>query len=233
MPEEYIVKTPAFEGPLDLLLHLVRKNKLNIFDLPISLITEQYLAYLEMMKALDLDIAGEYLVMAATLLYIKSQMLLPRPEEDSPQEENIDDPRQEIVEPLLALAKYQKAAEILWKRPILGRDVFVAPAREVAPHDEISVSLFELLSALKEVLGRKPPAPLEVKRARYLIQEKIAEIEALLKDSPRMYLKEFFKKAKSREEAITVFLALLELAQRGAIILVQAEPLAEVEVLKR
>ncbi|AEH45962.1 chromosome segregation and condensation protein ScpA [Thermodesulfatator indicus DSM 15286] len=233
MPEECIVKVPVFEGPLDLLLHLVRKNKLDIFDLPISLITEQYLAYLEMMKALDLDIAGEYLLMAATLLYIKSQMLLPRPAEEHSEENALEDPRQEIVEPLLALAKYQKAAEILWERPILGRDIFVPPSQEVAPHDEVSVSLFELLSALKEALGRKPPTPLEVTRARYLIQEKMAEIEQVLTSYPRIRLKEFFEKATDREEAITIFLALLELAQRGAIILIQSEPLAEVEVIKR
>ncbi|WP_022852332.1 segregation and condensation protein A [Thermodesulfatator atlanticus] len=232
MTREYIVKIPVFEGPLDLLLHLVRKNKLNIFDLPISLITEQYLAYLEMMKALDLEIAGEYLYMAATLLYIKSKMLLPD-EEETEETSLEEDPRREIVEPLLELDRYQKAAEKLWERPLLGRDVFVAPPYDMPRPEEISVSIFDLLAALKEVLGRKPPSPLEVSRARFLIQEKMAEIEELLSEKKRIYLRDLFKRAKSREEAITYFLALLELALREKLRLIQQKPLAEVEIIKR
>ncbi len=221
-----------FEGPLDLLLHLVRKNKLDIFDLPMSLITEQYLAYLEMMQRLDFDIAGEYLLMAATLIYIKSQMLLPQSKEEETALEE-QDPRQEIVEPLLELAKFQRAARELWERPLLGQDVFV-PSEEVpsAP-EEISVSLFELLAALREVLKRKPPTPLEMSRARVLITEKIQELSRLLAQKGHLLLSQILSQARGREEAIAYFLALLELAFREEIRLLQRAPWEEVEIIKR
>ncbi len=227
---ECIVKIPVFEGPLDLLLHLVRKNKLNIFDLPISLITEQYLSYLEMMQALDLDVAAEYLFMAATLLYIKSQMLLPKEEE--PLSEEKTDPREEIVSSLLELAKFQKAAELLENRPLLGRDVFVPPGEAPPPYAEVSVSLFELIASLKEVISRKP-TPLEVSRAKNLVQEKFAEILALLDKKKRLIFRELLAKSSSREEAIAYFLALLELAFREKVRLIQPNPWAEVEIILR
>ena len=229
---ECIVKLPAFEGPLDLLLHLVRKNKLDIFDLPMALITEQYLAYLEMMQALDLDVAGEYLLMAATLIYIKSQMLLPRPEPEEVATEE-DDPRREIVEPLLELAKFQEAARQLWERPLLGQDIFVPPGEEPPQGEEIAVSLFELLAALREALQRKPPSPLEVSRARVLVTEKIKEISQLLAQRGRLRLSQLLAQSQSREEAIAYFLALLELAFREELRLLQNHPWEEVEIIKR
>jgi len=212
----------------------VRKNKLDIFDLPMSLITEQYLAYLEMMKALDLDIAAEYLWMAATLIYIKSQMLLPRPEPE-PEEGRLmeDDPRREIVEPLLELARFQEAARALAERPLLEEDVFSPPGEEVSPEEELAVSLFDLLAALREVLGRKPPTPLEVERARVLVTEKMEEIRALLRREPRLTFSALLERTGSREEAIACFLALLELALRGEVRLLQNEPWAEVEIIRR
>ncbi len=230
---ECIVKLPVFEGPLDLLLHLVRKNKLDIFDLPMALITEQYLAYLEMMKALDLDIAGEYLLMAATLIYIKSRLLLPREEPEANGWQEPEDPRREIVEPLLELAKFQEAAKSLAARPILGADVFSPPGEEPEGEEEISVSLFELLAALKEVLGRKPPTPLEVKRARVMVAEKMEEILFLLGQKAKLWLSELLARAQRREEAIAYFLALLELAFRGEVRLLQNAPWEEIEILKR
>ncbi len=227
---ECIVKIPVFEGPLDLLLHLVRKNKLDIFDLPISLITEQYLAYLEMMQALDLDIAGEYLLMASTLLYIKSQMLLPAEEVEAPAER--PDPRQEIVAPLLELAKFQRAAEFLSAKPILGRDIFVPPGEDPTPHEGFSVSLFELLSALRDVLSRKPPSPLEVSRSKILVTEMM---DFILKRLAREKVLRFrsFLEDFSREEVIACFLALLELALRGQIRLIQHHPFEEIEIITR
>ncbi len=230
---ECIVKLPVFEGPLDLLLHLVRKNKLDIFDLPMALITEQYLAYLEMMKALDLDIAGEYLLMAATLIYIKSRLLLPREEPEANGWQEPEDPRREIVEPLLELAKFQEAAKTLAARPLLGADVFSPPGEELEGEEEISVSLFELLAALKEVLGRKPPTPLEVKRARVMVAEKMKEILFFLGQKAKLWLSELFSRARGREEAVAYFLALLELAFRGEVRLLQNAPWEEIEILKR
>ncbi len=228
---ECIVKIPVFEGPLDLLLHLVRKNKLNIFDLPISLITEQYLAYLKMMQALDLEIAAEYLLMAATLLHIKSQMLLPREEKKAP-EEKADDPRQEIVAPLLELAKFQKAAEFLGNRPLLDRDVFVPPGEDHPPSEEISASLFELLSALRDVLSRRPLKPLEVSRARILVTEMMSFLLERLNQEKVLYFRKLLTQL-SREEAIACFLALLELAFREKIRLLQPFPEADIKIISR
>lgn len=227
---ECIVKIPVFEGPLDLLLHLVRKNKLDIFNLPISLITEQYLAYLEMMQALDLNVAGEYLLMAATLLYIKSQMLLPREEVEDPEER--PDPREEIVAPLLELAKFQKAAEVLSTRPILGQDVFVPPGEEPSAHEELSVSIFELLSVLKDVLTKKPPTPLEVSRARVLVSEMMDLILTRLAREKSLSFRQFLQ-TLSREEAIACFLALLELALREKVRLIQPHPFEDIQIIPR
>ncbi|HHI98162.1 MAG TPA: segregation/condensation protein A [Thermodesulfatator atlanticus] len=227
---ECIVKIPVFEGPLDLLLHLVRKNKLNIFDLPISLITEQYLAYLEMMKALDLEVAAEYLLMAATLLYLKSQLLLPKEEPPAQEEE---DPRQEIVTSLLELAKFQQAAALLDARPVLDREVFVPPGEEPTPHEGLAVSLFDLLSALKEVLARRTITSLEVARARNLLAEKIPFILDQLKRKKYLYFRELLAQAQSREEVIALFLALLELAFRQKIRLIQPDPTSDIQVVRR
>ncbi len=227
---EYIVKIPVFEGPLDLLLHLVRKNKLNIFDLPIALITQQYLEYIEMMKALNIEIAGEYLLMAATLIYIKSQMLLPR-EEKKPEEVS-EDPRIQIAESLLELAKYQEAAKWLLKRPILDQDIFVSipeEKKDIPP----KTSIFELLYVLRKVLKKKPPTIYEVARAKVVVSEKINEIIALLEEKRKLYLSELFTKAATREEAIAYFLALLELAFREKVHLVQNSLWEDIEIIKR
>jgi len=228
---EYIVKIPVFEGPLDLLLHLVRKNKLDIFDLPMALITEQYLRYIEMMQALNIEVAGEYLLMAATLIYIKSQMLLPR--EEKPEEEEIEDPRLQIVEPLLELAKYQEAARWLWERPLLGRDVFVPSPRVDTPEPPPRASIFDLLSALQRVLEEKPPSVYEVARARILLSEKIEEIEDLLAREEKLFFSVLLARARSREEAIAYFLALLELAFRERVRLLQNIAWEDVEIIPR
>ncbi len=228
--EQYIVKIPTFEGPLDLLLHLVRKNKLDIFDLPMSIITEQYLQFLEMMRALNIEIAGEYLLMAATLIYIKSQMLLPRPEVP---EEEVEDPRLQIVEPLLELAKYQEVAAWLGERPLLGREIFVPCPQVDTPPPTPRASIFDLLAVLKDLLGRKPPRTYEVARARLLLSEKISEIEALLDETSKIFFSNLLQKVQSREEAIAYFLALLELAFRERIRLLQNRCWDDVEIVKR
>jgi segregation and condensation protein A len=140
----YTVRLEMFEGPLDLLLHLINKNELDITNIPIALITEQYLEYLRLMKVLNLDIAGEYLLMASTLLYIKSKMLLPTSSEE--EEEEGEDPRAELVRRLLEYQKYKKAAVELERRPLLDRDVFIrlmtVDIDEPAEEEKVEVSLF-------------------------------------------------------------------------------------------
>ncbi|WP_456433827.1 segregation and condensation protein A [Thermosulfuriphilus sp.] len=227
----YPVRLPEFEGPLDLLLHLIRENRLNIYDIPIAEITRQYLEYLEFMKTLDIKLAGEFLVMAATLLHIKSRMLLPKP--DPPEEE---DPRLEIVRPLVELLRFREAAEALEERPVLYRDVFPRGI-SLQEYDQgptpVKASLFDLISALRDLLKRnRPPEILEVRLAKVSVKEKLDQIwhELILKG--RLLFKTFVKEA-SRVEIIACFLALLELARQERIFIIQVEPFGEIEVVKR
>src|SRR5262245_31354168 len=162
MGDPYRVQLDVFEGPLDLLLHLIKKNEVEIVDIPIAIITEQYLAYLEVMHELSLDVAGEFLVMAATLTLIKSRMLLP-PSEDEDEEE--PDPRAALVQQLLEYQRYREAALALSERPLLNRDVFVreplAESSESAGASDqaapLQVSVWELLEAFRAVLKRARP----------------------------------------------------------------------------
>src|SRR5262245_3214823 len=153
----YAVRLPAFEGPLDLLLHLIRVNELEITDIPIARIAEQYLEYLDLLRDLDLDVAGEYLLMAATLAWIKSRMLLPP---DGVEDDPGVDPRAELVARLLEYQRFKEAAEQLAERPLLGRDVFAAavPGPEAPPEAEreLEVSLLDLGLAYRRVLRGAP-----------------------------------------------------------------------------
>ncbi len=155
----YEIKLDIFEGPLDLLLYLIRKNEIDIYNIPIALITEQYLEYLDMMRSLNLDLAGEYLVLAATLIHIKSKLLLP-PAEGEEEEEEGEDPRAELVQQLLEYQAFKEAALSLETRPLLDRDVFTrgAPAEEPAAAEEeeeamIEVGVFELVQAFRRIIA--------------------------------------------------------------------------------
>lgn len=212
----YTIRLGMFEGPLDLLLHLIQKNELDIMDIPIALITEQYLGYLDLMKVLNLDGAGEYLLMASTLLHIKSKVLLPPATEEG--EETEEDPRADLVRRLLEYQKYKKAAAELERRPLLERDVFVRPV----PGDgtgqeegELSVSLFQLLEAFRKVLERaKPEAVHEVILDRVSVEEKIQEILALLQREKRsMAFQRLFAQEATRRVVVVTFLAILELVK--------------------
>ncbi len=224
------VRLEAFEGPLDLLLHLIQKNKLDIKDIPIALVTSQYLEYLDFMKALDVVIAGEYLVMAATLMHIKSRMLLPRP---APDDEDYEDPRLEIVRPLQELIEIRKGAEFLSRQPLLEVDVFLPePDPELEAEDQedgtrplIDVSLHELVSAFKEVLGGTGlPRALEIAKAKVSLSARIEEITELLDARGRLSFFELFSPNQDRLYLIVTFMALLELAKLGKARLVQEAP---------
>ncbi len=162
-PESYAVKLDQFEGPLDLLIHLIKTNEVNIYDIPIASITAQYLEYLKLMRELDLDVAGEFLVMAATLIHIKSRMLLPRP--DPTQEDPEEDPREALVRRLLEHQRYRHAAELLHERETLREAQWQRPDGRVAPiageeyEPELEVDLFSLIAAFKSVLERAKQRP--------------------------------------------------------------------------
>ena len=232
--DAYTFRLEGFEGPLDLLLHLIQKNELDIFNIPIALITEQYLEYLQVMKVLNLDIAGEYLLMASTLLHIKSKMLLPKSLEGEEQEE--EDPRAELVRRLLEYQKYKQAAVELEKRPLLDRDVFVrlvaSESGPTAEEERIEVNLFELLEAFRKVLERiKPETVHEVILEHLSVEDKIQEILTLLeKENRSVAFHRLFPEQASRRVVVVTLLAILELVKMKRIRIFQLAPFEMIRI---
>jgi segregation and condensation protein A len=214
------------------LLHLIQKNELDIFNIPIALITEQYLEYLQLMKVLNLDMAGEYLLMASTLLHIKSKMLLPKSSDGEEEEE--EDPRTELVRRLLEYQKYKQAAVELEKRPLLDRDVFIRlVAAESEPEEEkIEVNLFELLEAFRKVLDRvKPETIHEVILEHLSVEDKIQEILTLLeKENRSMAFHRLFPDQASRRVVVVTLLAILELVKIKRIRIFQLAPFETIRI---
>ncbi len=234
------VKLEIFEGPLDLLLHLIKKNEINIYDIPITLITQQYLEYLEMMKNLNLDVAGEFLLMAATLLHIKSKMLLPPAEsaEEEGEEEAAEDPRAELVRRLLEYQKYKEAAVELAKRDLLEREVFTRkvlsdelinlPAEEVVIGE---LTLFDLIEALKKVLQRVSPEEFqEISLDSFSLKEKIQQIMELIWKENSISFTQLFPPEASKREIILSFLALLELLRLRLVKAYQTEAFGPIRI---
>ncbi|MFO7569434.1 MAG: segregation/condensation protein A [Smithellaceae bacterium] len=221
IPLDYAIKLDMFEGPLDLLLHLIKKNEIDIYNIPVALITQQYLDYLNIIKSLNLDLAGEYLVMASTLIHIKSRMLLPVPEEPS-EEENEEDPRAELVRQLLEYQAFKEAAAELQKRPILERDVFKrsAPLPETArkPGDSddelIEVSIFELIDAFHRLVTRIDHKELlEIDLEKMSLSDIINDVMDRLTRERNLTFEELLGERKDRRRVIYVFLAILELVK--------------------
>jgi segregation and condensation protein A len=230
----YEVKVGTFEGPLELLLHLIKKNEINIYDIPIALITQQYIETLDLMKSLNLSIAGEFLVMAATLIHIKSKTLLPPAEEEADEE----DPRQELVARLLEYQKFKDAAERLEERESLWRDIFrkePSPSPELLPEEIplIDLDLYDLLDALKNVLARIPDKKvlqvtideLTVKDRMQFLMERMGEIESVLFD-------DLFEGIRTRHAVVVTFLALLEVIRLGLIRVVQGDACGPLRLFK-
>ena len=220
------VHLEIFEGPLDLLLHLIKRNEVSVTDIPIATITEQYLASLDLMQTLSLDVAGEFLVMAATLIHIKSRMLLPAGDEEPDEEEGID-PREELVRRLLEYQRYKDAARELEQREILTRDVFVRaapPVEEVGPRGFREVSIFELLGALKRVIERLPKDVVhEVTLDKVTVREKMTLLLDKLRHQASVLFEALFDEAKTRMDVVVTFLAMLELVKVRAIRILQEE----------
>lgn len=220
------IALPNFEGPLDLLLHLIREHKVDILDIPVALITEKYLEQLERMREINLDVAGEFLVMAATLAHLKSRMLLPRTEQptsadptDLPYEEK-GDPRAELVRRLLDYQKYRDAAEQLGRADILDRDVFprrVAMEEVPIPEEEVGlmeISVYKLIEALDSVLTeRTPERKHEVVRERVSLSEAIRRVALRVRDEGSVSFFKLFDAAQPRHEIVITFLAMLEMCK--------------------
>ncbi len=231
------VKLESFEGPLDLLLFLIRKNEIDIYDIPIAVITRQYLEYLEVMKHLNLDVAGEFLLMAATLLHIKSKMLLPAQEEEQVEGEKEEDPRAELVRRLLEYQRFKEAALELTRGPLLDREVFL---RHFVPEDSPAAqeentngesSLFELLEAMKKVLEGLPAEEFQEISVEHLnIKDKILQIMERLWEAESVAFGDLFSLSTPRGEIVVTFLALLELLRLRMIRVYQAESFGTIRI---
>lgn len=226
---DYNVRLDIFEGPLDLLLHLIKKNEVDIYDIPIATITEQYISCLDMLKEMNLDVAGEFLVVAATLVHIKSKMLLPVDAEAEGAEEDGLDPRAELVRRLLEYQRYKDAAVELNQRLMLGRDVFFKGTPE--PLDEleeeaglVNVSVFDLMEALKGILARAPKErTIEFTAERFKIADKINYVMEAVGAAKSAEFTSLFPSGAMRGEIIVTFLAILELAKMLLIKIHQTE----------
>ena len=222
----------AFDGPLDLLLHLIREQKLDILDLPMAEVTRQYMDFLHLMEELNLEVAAEFVAMAAHLLQIKSRMMLPRP----PAEEGEEDPRVDLVQRLLDYQQVKAAAQVLAGREAQWHNVVFAPGLDIQEHarveeEPIKATLFDLLGAYREALKRLlPPPPVEVRTAPKSLDQRIREVLAALGSGRWQPFSSLLAVAVSREELVLTFLALLEMARTGRVRLVQAEPFGEIRV---
>lgn len=231
-PPELQVRLQAFEGPLDLLLELIKKHEVDIFDIPISMITDEYLRFIQNAESIDIEVGGEWLELAALLIFIKSRMLLPQPEVEADDMEG-EDPREELVQRLIEYQKYKLAAASLDQRPMLERDVFThsekgpefTPMLGPAPLQEASVS--ELMEALKRLIARTKSDGkwvYEVNSQKLTLRSVILDIAALLAKNPRLEFEALFEnKVIDRTRIITTFLALLEMTRLKMIKLFQSK----------
>jgi len=231
----YEVTLPSFHGPLDLLLHLIKKNEVDIYDIPIVKITEQYTAYLDAMEELDLEVAADYIYMAALLIHVKSQLLLPRDETAGEQE----DPRAELVNRLLEYQRFKAVAETFAELDVVRMGVWARPA---APRPEIDgseidmseVSLFDLIDAFRNALTRyklNHPQAIELKRMVHKISAKMTELYQAVHERDEIRL-QWFLEGRDRDELIAIFLAVLELVRLGGISLKQPELFGEIVAAK-
>ena len=213
----YRVKLDIFEGPMDLLLHLIKKSEVDIYDIPISFITKQYLEYIELMKQLNLDLAGEFIVMASELMHIKSRMLLPKTELEEEEEEG-PDPRDELVRRLIEYQQYKEIAEELRERDLLGRDVFSRGATSSdwveTPADRLApVSLFSLVEAFQKLLEKAEPDEVQYIVDRISVRERIVQLMDRFKNVENIAFDELFEDSKTRRDLIVTFLAILEMVR--------------------
>jgi segregation and condensation protein A len=236
--DSYSVKLDQFEGPLDLLIHLIKKNEVNVYDIPIAMITAQYLEYLGLLRELDLDVAGEFLVMAATLIHIKSRMLLPRP--DPTQEDPEEDPREALVRRLLEHQRYRQAAELLHERETLREAQWQRPDGHVATlageeyEPELEVDLFSLIAAFRTVLERAKQRPKMVLPAEQVpIETRIEQLLQRLSETEACGFEDLFEDVDSRSALIVTFLALLEMIRVRLVRVFQAGMFGAIRVYKR
>jgi len=233
MEPDYRVKLDVFEGPFDLLLYLIKKDEIDIYDIPIAKVTDQYLNFLEIMRQQGIDIASEWLVMAATLVQIKSRMLLPL-EEDHPHElDEEPDPRLELIEKLIEYRKYREIAHDLEQRELREMDFFRKSLWEPDDDEEsfIEVDLYDLISSFKNVVDYAAPTPFtEVLRDEYPVEDKMEEIKERLREKRSISWKEVFAEGKALAEMVSILLAILELIRLGKLRVRQRKSFGDIRI---
>lgn len=232
---DYKVRLEIFEGPLDLLLHLIKKDEIDIYDIPIARITEQYLDYLRLMEELDIAIAGDFLVMAATLIYIKSKVLLPPDPTEGTGDDLAEDPRAELVERLLEYQKFKAAANMLYARGEIEAACYTRGAIESDENNpEVTATVFDILRVFKDILERRQSAAeMEIERDEITMSQKLTQIRHLISTRGELNVREVFELSGSKRELILTFLAFLELVKETEIILVQSRLFGEIIARKR
>jgi len=229
------VHLDAFEGPLDLLLHLIRGEEIDIWNIPISHITEQYLEYLKIMKDLNINLAAEWLMMASTLIYIKSRMLVPQEKLQESEEEESEDPRNELVYQLLEHQKFKNAAEMLHTREEVENAVWNKPPEDALEdaNEIVAVSLFDLLKAFHEVVLKfEEQQVLEFDHEEFTVEQKIQDIRKRLLVHDSILFSALFTEVRSKRHMIVTFLALLELVRVREVWLYQKKTFDEIEIKK-
>ena len=236
--EDYPVRLQNFEGPLDLLLHLIKKNEVDIYDIPIALVTQQYLDYLNLMQELNLDVAGDFLVMAATLIHIKSRTLLPRP--DPAQDDPEEDPREALVRRLIEHQRFKAAAELLHEREIERSAQWARPDQRVsdvvgeAPEPEVEVDLFSLMVAFRQVLDRLRQRPVvRLPPEQMSIETRIEQLLARLSETEACGFEDLFADVQTRAGMIVTFLGLLEMIRLKLVRVFQQGNFGPIRVYKR
>lgn len=237
---DFKIKLPVFEGPLDLLLYLIKKEEVDIYQIPIERITQQYLDILRLMQMLDLEVAGEYLVMSATLLYIKSRMLLPKDQQlPEPEDEEDGDPRWDLIRQLVEYKKFKDAAwqlaakgeeqEAIYTRGFDLRSLPQAPLAKIG-----EVSIFDLITAFQKVVSRLQPESEfnTIMEDRFTVSDKIIFIQQLVENGRRILFRDLFPAEASRPEIVVTFLALLELVRLKQITAQQEEAFGEIQLVK-
>jgi len=226
--DELKILLGEFEGPLDLLLHLIRQEQVNIYDIPVARITDEYLGYLRVMQELDIAVAGDFLVMAATLIELKTKMLLPRDPQATEEEE--EDPRSELINQLLEYQKYKAAAQMLWSRATVEQAVFKRAELETDKNNpEVAVGLFDLLKVFQEILARhKEEKLLEIEREEISMAQMLERLRNMVLSAGELNLRVFFERARSRRELVLAFLSVLELVRTTEVKLFQNETFGDI-----
>ena len=227
--EDLKIVLGEFAGPLDLLLYLIRQEQVSIYDIPVARITEEYLRYLQLMKDLDIALAGDFLVMASTLIDLKSRMLLPQDPLAEGEEEDLTDPRAELINRLLEHEKFKAAAQMLWSRATVERAVFARAELETDKQNpEVVVGLFDLLTVFQKILDRhKEEVLMEIEREEITMADMIDRLRNMVRSAGELNLIKFFEHARSRRELVLAFLSILELVRASEISLIQRETFGE------